>query len=119
MFKAIKRLSAEYRKHEKEIEEIKLNQSIEAVKMVLALTTNILQMQIIAKQPIKSEGLEVGGIIPVVNSKMVNGEIIEHPIPISKEIAYKLKSDLEKCNKESVNFDIKIDVDKINSLNKH
>lgn len=71
IIKKIKRLSADYRKHEKEIAEIELKKTIEFVNLAISLSTTAVQLTAIAAQG-KSLSNAEGGIVPPVNKDKVN-----------------------------------------------
>jgi hypothetical protein len=105
MLNKIKRLSASYRKHEKGIEELKLKQMIEGVKMVLAITNSIVQMQIIAKQPKCPEGLATGGVVSGLKPEIC-GEQRDHVTVVNKGVLDNIKSHVEASSNGKINVKI-------------
>ena len=89
----IKRLSADYRKHEKEMAEIELKKMIEMFKTISVTQQGLIQMQLIAQQPkIKPENNV--GIVPDIKT---NAETVK-PHPANDETLQKIKSDIENNN---------------------
>ena len=98
MFKAIKRLSAEYRKHEKEIEQLKVEQIIQSGLNAMAqigahyqgIIDSTVKTMELYKNHVANESKN-GGAIP---DNKDNSDI-----PVNKDFMDKLQSDIEAADK--------------------
>lgn len=94
IIKKIKRLSAEYRKHEKEIKELEVKQAIETMKTIVATVTSAVQLAAIAAQPKKKKNITEGGIV-VGENRIAGDNKEECTISLNKEALDKIIADLK------------------------
>lgn len=94
----IKRLSAEYRKHEKEMKELEVKQATETMKTIVATVTSAVQIAAIARQPIP-KNFAGGGVISGENI-IVGGNKDASTISVDKDYLKKIISDLKISGKK-------------------